>query len=101
MYDVKEFLPDQTSDDTDLGWGEWRDTDDDTFYLENRPRTGTDQVPPLTISAPPHRPTTTPSPPWSTTGGAGRSAPRSRGSSSTTSTPPASSPRAPATWPAS
>lgn len=37
MYDVKEFLPDQTSDDTDLGWGEWRDTDDDTFYLENRP----------------------------------------------------------------
>ncbi len=38
MNAVQEFLPEQTSDDTDLGWGDWRDQDDpDTFYLENRP----------------------------------------------------------------
>ncbi len=32
-------LPDQTSDDTDLGWGEWRsDADsDDARLIEERP----------------------------------------------------------------
>ncbi|WP_199486590.1 hypothetical protein [Actinomadura logoneensis] len=31
-------LPDQTGDDTDTGWGEWRgDGDDDARFLEERP----------------------------------------------------------------
>ncbi|MBE1535189.1 hypothetical protein [Actinomadura algeriensis] len=31
-------LPDQTSDDTDTGWGEWRGgDDDDSRLLEERP----------------------------------------------------------------
>lgn len=31
-------LPDQTADDTDGGWGEWRDGgDDDARFLEERP----------------------------------------------------------------
>lgn len=34
---VTERLPEQTADDTDLGWGEWREEDGDRFYLENRP----------------------------------------------------------------
>jgi hypothetical protein len=36
--DELEILPDQTSDDTDTGWGEWRGggTDDDRF-LDDRP----------------------------------------------------------------
>ncbi|MEU9884439.1 hypothetical protein AB0M95_19155 [Sphaerisporangium sp. NPDC051017] len=30
-------LPDQTSDDTDSGWGEWRSSDDVSRLLEERP----------------------------------------------------------------
>jgi hypothetical protein len=30
-------LPDQTSDDTDLGWGDWRSGDSDSRYLDERP----------------------------------------------------------------
>ncbi|MDH2424379.1 hypothetical protein [Sphaerisporangium sp. TRM90804] len=30
-------LPDQTSDDTDAGWGEWRPSDDVSHLLEERP----------------------------------------------------------------
>jgi hypothetical protein len=37
MYAVTEFLPEQTSDDTDQGWGEWREADPDDFYRENKP----------------------------------------------------------------
>ncbi|MQY02441.1 hypothetical protein [Actinomadura macrotermitis] len=37
--DGLEVLPDQTADDTDVGWGEWRGTadDDDARFLEERP----------------------------------------------------------------
>jgi hypothetical protein len=37
--DDLEILPDQTSDDTDTGWGEWRGGagDDDARFLEERP----------------------------------------------------------------
>ncbi|MBG0830724.1 hypothetical protein HS041_23470 [Planomonospora sp. ID67723] len=35
--DGPEILPDQTSDDTDLGWGEWRGSGDDDRLLEDRP----------------------------------------------------------------
>jgi hypothetical protein len=31
--DDLEILPDQTSDDTDAGWGEWRGGDDDDARL--------------------------------------------------------------------
>ncbi|WP_281424264.1 hypothetical protein [Nonomuraea rhizosphaerae] len=37
---MSEFLPEQTGDDTDLGWGDWRDSRDsdaDSFYLDNKP----------------------------------------------------------------
>lgn len=37
MSAVEDFLPEQTSDDTDLGWGDWREADPDAFYLDNRP----------------------------------------------------------------
>lgn len=39
MYAVTEFLPEQTADDTDLGWGDWRDADadPDRFYLDEKP----------------------------------------------------------------
>lgn len=40
MYAVSEFLPEQTGDDTDHGWGDWRDSQDadlDSFYLDNKP----------------------------------------------------------------
>lgn len=37
MYSVSEFLPEQTADDTDVAWGDWREADDDSFYLENKP----------------------------------------------------------------
>jgi hypothetical protein len=37
MYAVQDFPPEQTFDDTDLAWGDWREEDDDAFYLENRP----------------------------------------------------------------
>lgn len=30
-------LPDQTSDDTDLGWGDWRSDSDVSHLLEERP----------------------------------------------------------------
>jgi hypothetical protein len=33
--DELEILPDQTSDDTDTGWGEWRGDDD--RLLDDRP----------------------------------------------------------------
>lgn len=35
--DELDVLPDQTRDDTDRGWGEWRETDDDARLLEERP----------------------------------------------------------------
>ncbi|MFB4315697.1 hypothetical protein [Actinomadura sp. 21ATH] len=36
--DDMEILPDQTSDDTDTGWGEWRGGgDDDDRLIEDRP----------------------------------------------------------------
>ncbi|WP_199485210.1 hypothetical protein [Actinomadura craniellae] len=36
--DEFEILPDQTGDDTDTGWGEWRSTEsDDAHLLEERP----------------------------------------------------------------
>ncbi|GGL27489.1 hypothetical protein [Planomonospora parontospora] len=36
--DGPAILPDQTSDDTDLGWGEWRDSGgNDDRLLEDRP----------------------------------------------------------------
>ncbi|MEU6035124.1 MULTISPECIES: hypothetical protein [Actinomadura] len=34
--DELEILPDQTTDDTDTGWGEWRG-DDDSRLLDDRP----------------------------------------------------------------
>lgn len=37
VEDGLPILPDQTSDDTDLGWNEWRETDDDARLLEDRP----------------------------------------------------------------
>jgi hypothetical protein len=37
LDDDLEILPDQTSDDTDIGWGEWRAGDDDSRLLEDRP----------------------------------------------------------------
>jgi hypothetical protein len=37
MSSVEDFLPEQTSDDLDLGWGDWSRDDQDAFYLENRP----------------------------------------------------------------
>lgn len=37
MFGVEDFLPEQTADDTDLAWGDWRERDTDSFYLENRP----------------------------------------------------------------
>ncbi|MFB4307847.1 hypothetical protein [Actinomadura sp. GTD37] len=38
LDDDLEILPDQTSDDTDVGWGEWRRGDDnDARLLEDRP----------------------------------------------------------------
>lgn len=36
LDDELEILPDQTYDDTDTGWGEWRG-DDDSRLLEERP----------------------------------------------------------------
>ena len=35
--DELDVLPDQTGDDTDRGWGEWREADDDARLLEERP----------------------------------------------------------------
>ncbi|MCW2898117.1 MAG: hypothetical protein JWO67_382 [Streptosporangiaceae bacterium] len=33
-----EILPDQTRDDTDEGWGDWRESgDDDSHLIEERP----------------------------------------------------------------
>ncbi|WP_169744375.1 hypothetical protein [Spirillospora albida] len=38
LDDEPALLPDQTSDDTDGGWGEWRgEPDDDTRLIEDRP----------------------------------------------------------------
>ncbi|GAA3259224.1 hypothetical protein GCM10020216_098080 [Nonomuraea helvata] len=37
MLGVSEFLPEQTADDTDEGWGDWREADPDAFYLDNKP----------------------------------------------------------------
>lgn len=37
MDAVSELLPEQTSDDTDRGWGDERDEDPDAFYLDNKP----------------------------------------------------------------
>lgn len=36
--DGLEVLPDQTRDDTDQGWGDWRESEsDDSYLLEDRP----------------------------------------------------------------
>jgi hypothetical protein len=35
--DELDVLPDQTRDDTDAGWGEWRAADEDARLLEERP----------------------------------------------------------------
>ncbi|GLY72048.1 hypothetical protein [Actinoallomurus iriomotensis] len=35
--DELDVLPDQTSDDTDTGWGEWRASDEDARLREERP----------------------------------------------------------------
>lgn len=37
MSTVSEFLPEQSTDDTDLGWGEWQEDDSDSFYLDDKP----------------------------------------------------------------
>lgn len=37
LDDDLEILPDQTSDDTDVGWGEWRGGEDDSRLFEDRP----------------------------------------------------------------
>lgn len=37
MVVVEDLLPEQSADDTDLAWGDWREADADSFYLENRP----------------------------------------------------------------
>ncbi|GAA3657110.1 hypothetical protein GCM10022224_020240 [Nonomuraea antimicrobica] len=37
MSVVEDFLTEQTADDTDLGWGDWRADDSDAFHLDNRP----------------------------------------------------------------
>lgn len=38
LGDDLEILPDQTADDTDTGWGEWRGGgDDDARLLDERP----------------------------------------------------------------
>ena len=35
--DELDVLPDQTRDDSDTGWGEWREPDDDARLTEERP----------------------------------------------------------------
>ncbi|MCW2946033.1 MAG: hypothetical protein JWR24_2750 [Actinoallomurus sp.] len=35
--DELDVLPDQTRDDSDTGWGEWREADDDAHLIEERP----------------------------------------------------------------
>jgi hypothetical protein len=35
--DELDVLPDQTRDDSDVGWGEWREADEDARLLEDRP----------------------------------------------------------------
>jgi hypothetical protein len=35
--DGLDVLPDQTRDDSDTGWGEWREPDDDARLTEERP----------------------------------------------------------------
>ncbi|MER7213570.1 hypothetical protein [Streptosporangium sp. NPDC000239] len=35
--DGPPILPDQTGDDTDIGWGTWREPSDDDRLLEDRP----------------------------------------------------------------
>lgn len=35
--DELDVLPDQTRDDSDVGWGEWREADEDARLLEERP----------------------------------------------------------------
>jgi hypothetical protein len=35
--DELDVLPDQTRDDSDTGWGEWREADEDTRLLDERP----------------------------------------------------------------
>ncbi|PRX96205.1 hypothetical protein [Allonocardiopsis opalescens] len=37
LDDDIEILPDQTRDDIDTGWGEWRSGGDDDRYAEDRP----------------------------------------------------------------
>jgi hypothetical protein len=35
--DELDVLPDQTRDDSDTGWGEWHEPDEDARLLEERP----------------------------------------------------------------
>lgn len=35
--DELDVLPDQTRDDSDTGWGEWREADDDARLIDERP----------------------------------------------------------------
>lgn len=35
--DELDVLPDQTRDDSDTGWGEWRETDEDARLIDERP----------------------------------------------------------------
>jgi hypothetical protein len=35
--DGLDVLPDQTRDDSDTGWGEWREPDEDAWLREERP----------------------------------------------------------------
>lgn len=37
LDDELDVLPDQTRDDSDIGWGEWRETDEDARLREERP----------------------------------------------------------------
>lgn len=37
MSGVNDFLPEQTADDRDEGWGDWPEPDPDAFYLDNKP----------------------------------------------------------------
>ncbi len=35
--DEPDVLPDQTRDESDTGWGDWRETDEDARLIEERP----------------------------------------------------------------
>jgi hypothetical protein len=35
--DELDVLPDQTSDDSDVGWGRWQEPDEDSRLIDDRP----------------------------------------------------------------